>query len=175
MNGVEHNSDEVIEFLELAIKHIYDIKNSNINQLEYYNKIKLTTKYAMCYVGKFYKWGGSGPLFDCSGFTLELLKMNGFIGRGLDYTAQGQWDLFVKKRTNKVAEGCIVCYYINKTQRVGHIEYCINDKLSIGASGGGSKTLTEADAIRDNAFIKIRPIKRNRKIAGYFNPFLREE
>jgi hypothetical protein len=46
--------------------------------------------------------------------------------------------------------------------------------LSIGASGGGSKTKTIANAVKQNAFIKIRPITpRGRKVL-YCNPYLKE-
>jgi hypothetical protein len=46
--------------------------------------------------------------------------------------------------------------------------------LSIGASGGGAKTLTERDAIRDNAFVKVRPINgpgARTGFLGYKDPF----
>jgi hypothetical protein len=43
--------------------------------------------------------------------------------------------------------------------------------LAIGASGGGSATITEADAMRHNAFIKIRPAISRPGIDGYRNPF----
>jgi hypothetical protein len=47
----------------------------------------------------------------------------------------------------------------------------INESLAIGASGGGSATITEADAMRHNAFIKIRKAISRPGIAGYRNPF----
>jgi len=44
----------------------------------------------------------------------------------------------------------------------------------IEAGGGGSKTITKADAIRDNAFIKIRPIYSRKFLWGFVDPFLGE-
>jgi len=38
------------------------------------------------------------------------------------------------------------------------VEVAINKYQTIGASGGGSKTRMVQDAIRQNAFIKRRPI-----------------
>jgi hypothetical protein len=52
------------------------------------------------------------------------------------------------------------------------VEVCIDESFTIGSSGGGSKTLTVADAIRDHAFIKVRPIFRGRHITGFCDPFL---
>jgi hypothetical protein len=52
-----------------------------------------------------------------------------------------------------------------------HVEIAVNKHLAIGASGGGSKTLTEADAIRHNAFIKMRPIDSRPGPRLYANPY----
>jgi hypothetical protein len=40
----------------------------------------------------------------------------------------------------------------------------------MGASGGGYKTTSFEAASRSNAFIKVRPIRKDR-LAGYLNPF----
>jgi hypothetical protein len=43
--------------------------------------------------------------------------------------------------------------------------------LSLGASGGGSRTVTVSDAIRSNAFIKLRPFRSRDGVAGFVDPF----
>lgn len=48
----------------------------------------------------------------------------------------------------------------------------INEDLAIGASGGGSRTRTRQDAIKHNAFIKIRPVDSRKYIAGFANPYV---
>lgn len=126
---------------------------------------EIATKVAWKYIGKFYKWGGDDPSgFDCSGFCIEILKSIGKLPRKFDTTA-----LYLSKRFPKVAkpkEGCLVFY----GNPIHHVEYCFNENYSIGASGGGSKTNTIADAIKQNAFIKMRPIRKE-DVTCYVDPF----
>jgi len=84
--------------------------------------------------------------------------------RKKDTTALGLSQMYQK--VGKPKEGCLVLY----GNPISHVEYCYNENLSIGASGGGSKTLTEEDAIRQNAFIKMRPIRKN-EVTCYVDPF----
>jgi peptidoglycan DL-endopeptidase CwlS len=124
---------------------------------------------ALRYIGTFYKWGGDNPSgFDCSGFVIEILKSVGILPRQGDWSAGQLFGMFpgVDVPTN----GCLV-FYKNNMGNVIHVEYCITDDLAIGASGGGSKTLTVEDAMRDNAFIKIRPFNTRNLIAGFNDPF----
>ena len=53
------------------------------------------------------------------------------------------------------------------------MEYCLNEDLSIGASGGGKNIKTEQDAVRKNAYIMIRPMRRRSGIYGFVDPFQR--
>jgi len=188
MEAVKHIGDELSEalgkvldlitYLKGEIKELMDVAQSfNGNGNEVDIRIPATTAYLMKFVGNYYRWSGDGPLFDCSGLIVEELRMNGVIGRNEDLTADQLWKRFEKQRVAIPSEGCVVCYWRGpKNEIVGHVEYCINDKLSIGASGGGKNTKTVEDAIKHNAFIKVRPYPRtDRKLAGYFNPFLKEE
>lgn len=129
-------------------------------------KKNIATQIAWSYIGKFYKWGGDDPSgFDCSGFVIEILKSIGLFERGKDTTARGLSKMYQK--VAKPNEGCLVFY----GDPIIHVEYCIDSDLSIGASGGGSKTNTLKDAIKQNAFIKIRPI-RKKDVTCYVNPFI---
>ena len=137
----------------------------------YMDKRQIATKYAWSYIGVPYKWGGDDfSSYDCSGLIVEILQAVGLIDRKTDYTAQGLYNKFKSKKRENPVEGCLV-FWGKSDKKIIHIEYCINDELSIGASGGNSKTLTVEDAIRDNAYIKIRPFGSRKNIVGFVDPF----
>jgi cell wall-associated NlpC family hydrolase len=129
------------------------------------------------FLGKPYIWGGDDPMagFDCSGFCIELLKSVGSLPRTGDWTAHDLWVMFCQGGKPSWREhpdrGCLVFWWNKNKTRVIHVELCINDMLSIGASGGGSKNVTTQDAIDRNAYIKVRPIRSRANIAGYAYPF----
>lgn len=122
---------------------------------------KIASSIALHFVGLPYMWGGDDAIagFDCSGFVIEILKSVGIIGRSGDWTAGGLYDMFKDKKVQCVKEGCLV-FYTNKNNKINHVEYIWKKGLTIGASGGGSRTLTRAEAIKHNAFIKIRPLRK---------------
>jgi len=124
-----------------------------------------------------YRWGGDDfSSFDCSGFICEILKSVGLIGRNEDYTAQGLWDKFKDKRINIgvdirfLNEGVLVFWGESET-KITHIEMSVGGGRSIGASGGGSKTLSLQDSIDQNAWIKVRPIRSRKDIVGFISLF----
>jgi hypothetical protein len=53
-----------------------------------------------------------------------------------------------------------------------HVEIMIDDFHTVGASGGGSATLTINDAIRANAYTKMRPLEYRGKHYLVVDPFL---
>jgi len=115
--------------------------------------------YAHLFVGQWYKWGGDDPTgFDCSGFVIECLKSVGMVDRKADYTAHNLMTMFAHKEVVEPFKGCLVFYTTNEGKAY-HVEICVSDELSLGASGGGSKTLTIKDAMKTNAFIKTRKIR----------------
>ena len=111
-------------------------------------------------VNKPYLWGGDDPMsgFDCSGLCIEILKSVGILPRQGDWTANQLYKRFLQYRVSlatQVKNGCLVFW--GNGQRMTHVEYAINDVLTIGASGGGSATSTLAVAMRNNAYVKVRP------------------
>ena len=131
-------------------------------------------KIAWAYIGTPYKWGGDDPMagFDCSGFVVEILKSVGTLSLKGDWTAQGLWDRTKDVSTNKPRLGCLVFWKTPSIGRVYHVEFCLNDELSIGAGGGGSMTETVQDAIDQNAYVRVRPFLTRSGIRLYFsNPF----
>jgi cell wall-associated NlpC family hydrolase len=120
-----------------------------------------------------YVWGGDDPIrgFDCSGFVIEVLQSVGVLPFPGDWTAQGLWEHFKAARTETPSAGCLVLWRPAGVDRATHVELCLNDELSIGASGGGSATRTAADAATQNAYVRIRPFRGRGIIKGYVDPF----
>jgi len=129
---------------------------------------------AFHFEGTPYVWGGDDPSgFDCSGFCIEILKSVGLLPREGDWTAKGLFALFAAagKQVQAPHEGCLVFWSAGEGKPISHVEYCLSETLCIGASGGGSKTLSAADAWRQNAYVKVRPIQRDRYLAGIVDPY----
>jgi len=134
--------------------------------------VDLAVEYVSRYVGHWYKWGGDDPSgFDCSGLAIEMLKSVGIVPRRYDTTASGLWEEFEDYRRVYAEKGFLVFF---GEEQPTHVEICINRSLALGASGGGSKTLSEMNAIRDNAFIKVRPIGSRGDLLGFVDPFERK-
>ena len=129
----------------------------------------------MMFLGTWYKWAGGGPDgFDCSGLVMEYLKSVGLVERQVDMTAAQIYERFADRDVPFPYPGCLI-FYANKNGDIAHVEIAVHDgSLSIGASGGGPHVTDVASAIRNNAFVKIRPVKRDRKIVAIVDPFKKE-
>lgn len=134
---------------------------------------ELALKIAWSFLGKPYRWGGNDPLggFDCSGFIVEILKSTGHMRRGSDLTASGIWDTFDQYKVLDPYPGCLV-FWQNVNGAVIHVELCLDNIYSIGASGGGGSTMTMQDAIEQDAYIKIRPFNSRKPVKGFLDVFL---
>jgi hypothetical protein len=86
-------------------------------------------------------------------------------------TAAQLYEKFSDKDVPFPYAGCLV-FYANKEGKVSHVEIAVHDgSVSLGASGGGSHVIDVASAIKHNAFVKIRPVRRDRKIVAIVDPF----
>lgn len=119
-----------------------------------------------------YRWGGDDPIqgFDCSGFIVEILRSLGILPLTGDWTAATLFEHFSANREPHPEE-CFLVFW-KGDHGIRHVEMCLNEILSIGASGGGSGVLSEVEAAIANAYIKVRPILGRGEIAGYVDPFL---
>jgi len=128
--------------------------------LEYYSRLReRAISYLEKWIGHFYLWSGDDPSgFDCSGLIVEVLQGVGLIPHKSDYTANALYGIFKDRKRSHGRKGHLV-FWMNSTQdRMIHVEMMVDNYHVVGASGGGSKTKTIADAIRDNAFVKMRPL-----------------
>ena len=137
------------------------------------------SKYCERWIGTFYKWGGDDPSgFDCNGVIHEALQAYGVEERGYDCTAH---ELYVNHKNNPITinpyPGCLVFWFKDgKAIHVEMITEIIQDMIfTTGASGGGSKTRTQADAIQHNAYIKKNPIGYRGENYKIVDPFMKGE
>jgi cell wall-associated NlpC family hydrolase len=113
-------------------------------------------------LGKPYIWGGNDPVsgFDCSGLVVEVLKATGRLPRVGDWTAATLATRFPAVGAAPLEPGDLVFW--NRGAGIGHVEmvYAVygDTVLTIGASGGGSSTVTREDAIKQDAYVKVRPL-----------------
>lgn len=138
-------------------------------------------RYCEKWIGTFYKWGGDDPSgFDCSGVIHEVLQAYGIEKRGFDSTAN---QLYLIHKDKKLKEnrqaypGCLVFWFKDgKAIHVEMITEIIGEKVfTTGASGGGSQTRTQADAIQHNAYIKKNLISYRGDNYKIIDPFKGDE
>ena len=119
--------------------------------------IELALAHVLGFSGDPYIWGGDDPIkgFDCSGLAVEYLKVFDTLNEWEDYTAQGLADLL--EPTEVIARGNL-SFYGTSIKKITHVEIIIGPVTSLGASGGGRRVKTREDAIRENAYIRPRPV-----------------
>lgn len=137
----------------------------------------IADRYAWTHVNTFYKWGGDDPSgWDCSGFCIETLKGVGRFPHNGDTTANGLWQKYPK--TTNPMRGCLALF--GSGGKATHVAW-VTDVPSpetvvvLEAGGGGSKTQTVADAIAQNAFVRMRTLGSEgfrMDLMGFVDPFL---
>lgn len=114
---------------------------------------------ALSYLGTPYIWGGDDPSgFDCSGFVLECLKSAGLMDEHSEHTADSLLRTLNATVVDEPSEGALL-FTFDGTGKATHVVICLDPWFQIGASGGKSTTVDPRSAWRDNAYVKIRPIR----------------
>lgn len=139
--------------------------------------VELVLRYAWAFIGTWYKWGGDDPSgFDCSGFVVECLQAGGLLDCRQDLGAQA---LYRKYPSANFPLPGRLAFWGAGPNAIGHVELVVavmgDTAYTLGAKGGGSKTRTVEDAIRQNAFVKLRPVLgpgARTDFVGYNDPFL---
>jgi len=129
-------------------------------------------EYLCHFIGLPYIWGGNDPIlgFDCSGLMVEVLQAIGLIPHRSDFSAAELYNKFKNGALATGYAGCLVFWMSNT--HISHVEMMIDDLHTVGASGGGSATLTIQDAIRADAFVKMRPLGYRGDTYLIVDPFL---
>ncbi|KKL14826.1 hypothetical protein LCGC14_2511750 [marine sediment metagenome] len=171
---IVHILEEMRSMCQLVEAHIDETEKVVNGSREEKNR-DIVMRRAWTLLNTYYSWGGDDPSgIDCSGLMCELLQSVGIIGRKEDLTAQMLYNRFKSKKVDSPYRGCLVFWHSGTDlQRIIHVEICIDEDCAIGASGGGSRTLTKEQAIKDNAFVKIRTWRSRSRVYGFVDPFLR--
>lgn len=129
----------------------------------------LIVQYAMRFVGLPYRWGGDDPLegFDCSGFVIEILAAFGFKLPDQNAAALYIWSKTNQHR-NEIRAGSLA--FFGQEGNITHVGLCINSDLMIEAGGGGSKTVDLNSAVKQNAYLRIRPVRSRKDFVGAYYP-----
>lgn len=133
------------------------------------------------YYGAWYTWGadaaGEGGATDCSGLVQQPLKAVGAMPRGVDETAEMLRQRFVESIDDELAEPGGLVFWLDDSGKAVHVEMVVfvdpdDDRIySMGASGGGASVKTIDDAIKANAFVKVRPVESRGGTRVYADPF----
>lgn len=128
-------------------------------------------RYALTFIGKPYRWGGSSPMngFDCSGLIQEILASVGMDPPG-DQTAQALFDHFEKNGSLGVQKAGALAFYGKSVTQITHIAFMIDPYRVIEAGGGGSKTQTLQDAIDQGAYVRMRLLKHRSDLVATVMP-----
>ena len=129
-------------------------------------------KTSLAYLGTPYLRGGDDPSgFDCSGFVVECLKSCGLLKETADHTANGLWKLYEEKAIQRPVRGALL-FHLSSLGTATHVVICLDEYFQVGASGGSRRTVDCPTAWRDNAYVKIRPIRFDSQTMRVADPFL---
>lgn len=137
------------------------------------NPREVALNYSLSFIGTPYRWGGSDPIdgFDCSGFVQEVLAAVGLDPAG-DQTAAQLYASLKHSAVplDKVPSGGLVFFGTSEAS-ISHVGFCIGNGLMVEAGGGGSATTSREAAAAQDAYIRIRPIRRRKDLIAAVDPF----
>ena len=108
-----------------------------------------------------YRWGGNNPVdgFDCSGFVQEALAVIGKDPVG-DQTSHGLYEIFKLDGVTKKNASFGDLLFFGNEHKIKHVAIALNETTMIEAGGGSSRVTDLENAIKYNAFVRVRPISR---------------
>ncbi len=123
-------------------------------------------RYAWTFVGTPYHWGGEDPIegMDCSGLIGEVGSGVGVLPHGYRARARDIIDRFKHLAVPETAVHGTPGLFLGWGNPITHIAVTIGHGLLIDASGGDSRTTSDAVAAEMDAFVKVRPV-------GYRGPW----
>lgn len=131
--------------------------------------------YALTFFDLPYIWGGDGLCpdkrqkgYDCSGLVQVLLAYGNQDPKG-DQNADSLYRHFLREGLlNTYGLGALA--FFGSHEHVTHIGWCLDKRVMINASGGGSQVKTTAAAKRFNASVKIEPIHWRKNFVAVIMP-----
>ena len=121
--------------------------------------------YAKSFIGVPYIYGGNNPIggMDCSGLVCECLKAVGILSSHEDFTARGLLEHLVNVGypIYEKPQAEFILFFGGSINKISHVGIAIDDKLMIESGGGDSLTVTIDAAKKSNAFVRIRPIRKD--------------
>jgi len=120
---------------------------------------KLLVKYAWSLVGTVGRWGGDDPMsgFDCSGYVVECLKGIELLPRRGDWTAETLFHKFESDKYDRLVVPSLLFWY--KEGEIVHTAIYIGQGCLLEAGGVTSETTNLADAVKQNAYVRMRGIE----------------
>lgn len=133
--------------------------------------IELMIDYAKRFIGLPYRWGGDDPMsgYDCSGLLIECLSSIGHAPPH-DMNAQGLYNYFKPIAADNVLGAGALCFYGQATDKISHVALMIDLGFVLEAGGGNSKTTSLDQAIKQNAFIRVRPFDNRKDLLAILMP-----
>lgn len=129
------------------------------------SKIDEVISYAETFLGLPYIYGGNGPIagFDCSGLICEVLKAFGVLHYKDDLSAQDLFRRLTRSYPNASPhfERGSILFFGTKPEAITHVALAVSNTSCIEAGGGGPNTTSIDVAIRMNAFVRRRPVRRD--------------
>ncbi len=130
-------------------------------------------EYAYRFIGVRYHFGGNDPLqgFDCSGFVQELLMASGELSFSTPkMNCQQIYNFYAKLPKLPGGGPGALAFFGKDAKTVSHIGFCVDTNTMVEAGGGDSTTLTMEEAIKRNAFVKLRPLRYRRDLLCCIKP-----
>ena len=140
----------------------------------------LAVKYLWEWIGTKYHYGGDDSIigFDCSGLIVEVLQAVGILEGAnqnyRDWTAHGLYLKFKDhKPSDPVQDGSLIFWFRNG--KAIHVGMVIESDYCISSASGNEDTTTTEEAIKQNAFVKLRPIAYRGDSFKIVDPFKKKE